>query len=583
MIDITTTAKYYAIFYFAAFAIAFLLKLIEGKQRKFPWITWLALSIFAQTLFVIGTKAVTISFADWQMAFQTLQLPNTMQRSLLGGILSFVVVYFVARYYLKFKNDFLDAMAIPSVIGLAIQRFGCFFGGCCFGTPTHFPWGVSYTAGSPAYFSQVDSGLISRFDSHSLPIHPTQLYYVFTGILIIGILLIFRPKIKAAGNLFVLTLSLFAFSRFVVEFFVDVHGNQVAGQLVFGLKVVQWVSVSVGAGLMFLFRYRERHSGVFTSSTAHLENDYTKSALLLLVSFVATFYCKDWFSIMELHLLRAMLLLSVGLIAVKVYAIYNKPYFRVAHSIMALLVLVLMSQTLRTERSVRSEHPEDEEIKTSEWSQSVGFGPALGQYQNSTNQLCDNTYYKNRIALANANYSFTKTSLLRPSNRHEYGVQLYLGQTRITSYKSNYQYLSTYDQFAIGVNPFTQHDFRFFGIGAGLLVSNYATFPLFNLPIIPQLGLRFGEESVCYFKANLFSNPIAGSNLPIISASVGSGFGEYNRNNLEIGYGASEYSDHVYLISASLLMSDNWKIKPAIVYGNSSNSSYSLGFSYSFK
>ncbi len=581
MIDTHITAKYYAIFYFAAFAFAFLLKLVEGKQRKFPWITWLSLSIFAQTLFVIGTKAITISFADWQMAFQTLQLPNTLQRSLLGGILSFILVFFVARYFLKFKNDFLDAMAIPSVIGLTIQRFGCFFGGCCFGTPTNVPWAVSYNAGSPAYFSQVDSGLISRFDLHSLPIHPTQLYYVLTGILIVGILLVFRRKIRVAGNLFVLALSLFAFSRFTVEFFVDVHGNQIASQLVFGLKVVQWVTLTVGAGLMVLFRYRERHSNAEPLSTAGMENDYLKSSLLLFISFVATFYCKNWFSIMELHLLRAGLLIAVGLVAVKLYATYNSPFRRVVHLAMGLSMFVLMSQTLI---------PAATDNKATDKFESYGFEGTQGSYQSSSNEICDNTYSQRSLTMGNLNYSYTRSRTSRPYRWQEFGAKLYVGSEDVTDYsyfsRSTGEMSSekgTHNLFAIAINPYVKFNFQYVGLSGGLLINNYSFLPLVALPVIPQLGVRFGRENLVYFKGSFMSNPISGSELPVVAGAIGTGFGGYNRSYLELGYGSSYYSGGVFTATGTIAVDDNYKLKSTVVYGNQQNSMISLGLIYKLK
>lgn len=49
-----------------------------------------------------------------------------------------------------------DGFVVPVAAAIAIGRLGCFVGGCCFGTPTHLPWGVDFGDG------------VHR--------HPTQLY-----------------------------------------------------------------------------------------------------------------------------------------------------------------------------------------------------------------------------------------------------------------------------------------------------------------------------------------------------------------------------------------------------------------------
>jgi len=66
--------------------------------------------------------------------------------------------------------DFLLYHAIPALV---IQRmFGCFFAGCCYGSPTDLPWGITFPFNSPAGMA------------YSKPIHPTQLYYGIFALLL---------------------------------------------------------------------------------------------------------------------------------------------------------------------------------------------------------------------------------------------------------------------------------------------------------------------------------------------------------------------------------------------------------------
>jgi phosphatidylglycerol:prolipoprotein diacylglycerol transferase len=51
-----------------------------------------------------------------------------------------------------------DSFAVPVATAVGVGRLGCFYAGCCYGTPTNLPWGVVFPA--------IDS----------VPRHPTQLY-----------------------------------------------------------------------------------------------------------------------------------------------------------------------------------------------------------------------------------------------------------------------------------------------------------------------------------------------------------------------------------------------------------------------
>ena len=62
-------------------------------------------------------------------------------------------------------------MLAPTVgLGIGLGRIGCFLNGCCFGTPTDLPWGVTFPEGS-----------IPDYIFHNQAIHPAQLYSSLYG------------------------------------------------------------------------------------------------------------------------------------------------------------------------------------------------------------------------------------------------------------------------------------------------------------------------------------------------------------------------------------------------------------------
>jgi prolipoprotein diacylglyceryltransferase len=71
----------------------------------------------------------------------------------------------------------LDAAVVPAGLAIGVARTGCLCAGCCFGLPTHVPWGVTYPSGSNAHIASLDSpNLLDRLFSGPLPVHPVPVY-----------------------------------------------------------------------------------------------------------------------------------------------------------------------------------------------------------------------------------------------------------------------------------------------------------------------------------------------------------------------------------------------------------------------
>jgi phosphatidylglycerol:prolipoprotein diacylglycerol transferase len=75
-----------------------------------------------------------------------------------------------------------DSATPALALAAALARVGCLLNGCCYGEPTHMPWGVACAVGSDAHGAQILSGAIGVFDA-PLPVHPTQLYEAIAAIL----------------------------------------------------------------------------------------------------------------------------------------------------------------------------------------------------------------------------------------------------------------------------------------------------------------------------------------------------------------------------------------------------------------
>ncbi len=149
------------------------------------------------------------------------------------GLLSFII-YFKLRH--KDYKKFLDIYAPYIPLAQSIGRIGCFFNGCCYGSLTSVPWGITYLGGIR---------------------HPAQLYESVLDFALFLFLRRIRHKRKLSlfgtdfklfkGAKFIIYLTSYSIIRFLVEFFrqdipADVFGFVMQGryfnQIVYGSVAV---------------------------------------------------------------------------------------------------------------------------------------------------------------------------------------------------------------------------------------------------------------------------------------------------------------------------------------------------------
>jgi len=80
-------------------------------------------------------------------------------KTILGGMVGGYLGVEAVKFALEIKVKTGDSFAVPVAASIAVGRLACFFGGCCYGTPTALPWAVRFGDG--------------------IPRHPTQLYEFF--------------------------------------------------------------------------------------------------------------------------------------------------------------------------------------------------------------------------------------------------------------------------------------------------------------------------------------------------------------------------------------------------------------------
>lgn len=128
-----------------------------------------------------------------------------------------------------------DIVAPSIIIGQAIGRWGNFMNGEAHGGPTNLPWGI-----------MVDG----------IKVHPAFLYESLWNIGVFLILIFYRKKKKADGEVFLLYGILYSIGRFWIE------GLRTDSLMFFGMRAAQLISLAiiiVFSIIFYVIRHREKN------------------------------------------------------------------------------------------------------------------------------------------------------------------------------------------------------------------------------------------------------------------------------------------------------------------------------------
>jgi phosphatidylglycerol:prolipoprotein diacylglycerol transferase len=180
-------------------------KMTHGDSAKIRFIAAVTIPMslfFAYFFDLIVTRGQKITF-DLRLTEAGL--------TFLGGLLGSFFTLFVLSFFTRISFILLLNLAVaPIALGHAFGRIGCFFAGCCFGSPTSCFWGVQFPKGSLPYETL-----------GNVTLHPTQLYEAL-GLFVIYILV---RKTNFSFR-FVTYLLSYGCLRFFIEFFrADERGN----------------------------------------------------------------------------------------------------------------------------------------------------------------------------------------------------------------------------------------------------------------------------------------------------------------------------------------------------------------------
>jgi phosphatidylglycerol:prolipoprotein diacylglycerol transferase len=147
--------------------------------------------------------------------------------SIWGAVLGAALGCWIYCKITKIKIGYVFDIVAPGIImAQAIGRLGCLMNGCCYGIPTTLPIGMEYT-------NPLSLGYGAGFTYPTVPFE--IIFNVFAFVLLFKL----RGRVKPAGSLFLIYLSLYAVWRLGIDFIRD--GNP----FLFGLHQAQVISIII--------------------------------------------------------------------------------------------------------------------------------------------------------------------------------------------------------------------------------------------------------------------------------------------------------------------------------------------------
>ncbi len=129
-----------------------------------------------------------------------------------GGVIAVNVflVWYAKRRGMPFLQ-ITDTLAAPLALGLAIGRWGCLMGGCCYGKACDLPWAIHYP---------------HDHETLGLGVHPTPLYESFSSLILAAAIYVVINRGVRRGVPTLIWFTAYPIIRIVIEFF---RGDKIRG------------------------------------------------------------------------------------------------------------------------------------------------------------------------------------------------------------------------------------------------------------------------------------------------------------------------------------------------------------------
>ena len=232
--------------------LAALIVVMHGARREgLPSEPVLDLAFVTVLAAIVGSRLLYVLFNLREYLADPLRIFKVWEGGLVfhgGLLLAIPVCLFVVRRSNLPAWATADVFAPAIALGQAIGRIGCFAAGCCYGAPWEPPFCVTFT----------DPDALAPLH---VPLFPSQLFAFASGVIIFAVLVAYRPRRRAPGQVFWLYLLLASAARLAEDAF---RGTDAKLALLPWLSATQAISLGIGVAALVLFVVFGRRSSRLT-------------------------------------------------------------------------------------------------------------------------------------------------------------------------------------------------------------------------------------------------------------------------------------------------------------------------------
>ena len=192
------------------------------KQKIIVIITTIISGIVGARIFylIVNYKTITI-YKAFSLNFMYFKIYG----ALIGTLINIIILSKI--YKIKLTKT-LEPLLMWFYIGGALAKIGCFFTGCCKGSPTDLPWAI-----------------YRKFDT--VKVHPSELYdcgaFVFS---LIVLLILKKAKVKDSTRMSI-SLITYIILRGIIEktYYNGVLFGDIATRIVFGITIIICICIII--------------------------------------------------------------------------------------------------------------------------------------------------------------------------------------------------------------------------------------------------------------------------------------------------------------------------------------------------
>ncbi|MDT0631146.1 prolipoprotein diacylglyceryl transferase family protein [Rubrivirga litoralis] len=485
-----------------AFGAAYLTAVVVGYRRGWPPAAWLLVLAAAGIGGVVGTRLLPLGLDGLRALWLDGALPDAGVRRLPGTIAGALVAAEAARRLLGVRRSMLDPLASAGLVGIAVARVGCLLAGCCFGTPTDGPWGVTYAAGSFVHGFHLAHGVVEGGAAGPAPVHPIPLYDIAFALVVLALLPRLARRLRAPGSLCGAVVGLYAVHRFAQDF---VRANDVTAWG--GLTAVQVgmaAAAALALGAVLWAERRERGGAAESWGGADRAEPAPLRLVAVLGVVVALRLALDgWLTSAEAAVLLIRIVPAAGAVAVAlVRSPAAAPLRWAAAGVAGALPLVAGFQT----------EPAAEPFSL--WA--VEAHGDVGRYQEF--DICSDNLYQYTTAGAGVARVWVDPEAERT---REVGVRVYGGRQAFSPRSDQAPRSEEAHGFA-AVAPYARVDERNIGGSLGLHVGRSSILGPETATVFPSAGLRLGPRRA-HFLVGFMDAPHFGAPAPAVHIGAGTG------------------------------------------------------------